>query len=200
MPALGRQPCIGPRRTTLGQPAVSIGVENKVQSFRMCAPVETQMFFADEPAEPVWRGGDRSGLHGQLVLPAAVHHRRRRRRLRDPTRPSHPDQPQSPAADGPSTRSCPSPAPPAGAVASSRGARPVSQISPVDPRRCHRTDARQRAAARRIGRSANRQRLLVLRPDRLRENVDRTNHGSFAQLRSGSDSGAVRRVPVVSRD
>src|SRR5690349_322322 len=88
----------------------------------------------------------------------------------------------------------------AGPVASSRGARPVPQISPDDALRRRRADTRHRAAARRVGRGADRQRLRVLRPNRLRENGDRANYGPIAQLCSGTDSPSrAARALRVSR-
>ena len=64
-----------------------------------------------------------------------------------------------------------------------RGSRSLSQVPSGDVRRGGRAGARHRAAADRAGRRPDQPRLPVLRPPRLREDVQCTHPRPFAELR-----------------
>ena len=79
-----------------------------------------------------------------------------------------------------------------------RGARSVSQVPPGDLRRGGRAGARHRAAADRAGGRPDQPRLSVLRPARLRQDVQRPHPGPLAELRRRARrrtrAGSARRA------
>ena len=80
-----------------------------------------------------------------------------------------------------------------------REPRPVPQVPPEHVRRGHRPGARHRSAAAGAPQRQGQPRLPVLRPARLRQDVQRPHPGPLAQLRAGPDARPVRGVRLLRR-
>ncbi len=74
---------------------------------------------------------------------------------------------------------------------------PLPHLPAGEAGRCGGPGTHHHASGAGFGQRSPSPRVPFLRPPRLRQNVDSSNHGAIAELRAGTDLRAVRRVPEL---